>query len=78
MKLSDAWDLQHPFLYLLTPFSGLFRAIVYLRRCCYRLGFKKIVKFPVPIIVVGNITVGGTGKTPLVAWLANYLREFRI
>jgi tetraacyldisaccharide 4'-kinase len=41
----------------------------------YRCGLFSVVKLPVPVIVVGNLTVGGTGKTPLVAWLAQWLRE---
>lgn len=60
---------------LLLPLSWLFRALVSLRRFLYRNKFKKSVSFSVPIIVVGNITVGGTGKTPFVIALANHLRS---
>ena len=41
----------------------------------YRLGVFPSVKLPVPVIVVGNLTVGGSGKTPLVLWLASFLRQ---
>jgi tetraacyldisaccharide 4'-kinase len=41
----------------------------------YRHNIKKSTRLPVPVIVVGNITVGGTGKTPLVIWIANYLKQ---
>lgn len=49
--------------------------IVLLRRKAYKLGIFNIERFDIPVIVVGNITVGGTGKTPLVIWLANFLRK---
>jgi tetraacyldisaccharide 4'-kinase len=60
--------------FLLLPFSFAFRAVVSLRRALYRFGIKKTQHFDVPVIVVGNITVGGTGKTPFVIWLVNFLR----
>lgn len=60
---------------LLLPLSWLFAGIVALRRFFYRLKIKKTIKLSVPVIVVGNITVGGTGKTPVVVWLANELRK---
>jgi len=60
---------------LLLPLSWVFSAAVFLRRFFYQVKLKKSYSFAVPVIVVGNITVGGTGKTPLVIWLVNYLRE---
>ena len=59
----------------LLPLSLVFCALVWLRRVLYRLSVLRSIRFPVPVIVVGNITVGGTGKTPLVIWLANFLRQ---
>lgn len=69
------WYGRHPLMALLLPLTGLFRAVVWLRRRAYRRGLLRVHKLSVPVIVVGNITVGGTGKTPLVAWLAGFLRE---
>jgi len=59
----------------LVPLSWLFCLIVHLRRKLYRSGFLKSVRFPVTVIIVGNITVGGSGKTPLVIALTNWLVE---
>lgn len=60
---------------LLWPLSCLYAGIVTLRRYCYQLGLCKIHRFSKPIIVIGNITVGGTGKTPLTIALAQYLQS---
>jgi tetraacyldisaccharide 4'-kinase len=60
---------------LLLPLAYVFSDIVRLRRFFYLNGLKKSHKLPVPVIVVGNITVGGTGKTPLVIWLADLLKN---
>ena len=59
---------------LLAPLSWLYRAVVSVRVSFYRRGWQRSVHLPVPVIVVGNISVGGTGKTPLVLWLAERLR----
>src|SRR3954470_6647981 len=57
----------------LAPLSFLYGALMGLRSVLYRLGLRHTVRVSVPVIVVGNLTVGGTGKTPLVAWLAQQL-----
>jgi tetraacyldisaccharide 4'-kinase len=59
----------------LWPASQLYRLLVALRRLGYRSGALRVESLPVAVIVVGNITVGGTGKTPLVLWLAAMLKE---
>lgn len=65
-------SLLHALLY---PLSLAFRLAVALRRALYRAGILPVVRLPVPVIVVGNISVGGTGKTPLVLWLAGFLSD---
>jgi tetraacyldisaccharide 4'-kinase len=60
---------------LLAPLAFLFWLISSLRRFCYQVGLIRSHKLPVPVIVVGNISVGGTGKTPLVIWLAEQLKK---
>ena len=57
------------------PLALVFRTLSGLRRLAYVVGLARRRRFPVPVLVVGNITVGGTGKTPLVIWLARHLRD---
>src|SRR5688572_6372530 len=59
----------------LAPLSWLYGAIMSARNFLYRIGLRHRVRVGAPVIVVGNITVGGTGKTPLVAWLASRIAE---
>ncbi len=72
--LERHWYRLTPVSLLLAPLSLLFCLLVALRRQLYRHRLLSAVPLPVPVIVVGNITVGGTGKTPLVIWLAELLR----
>ncbi|MGB3919146.1 tetraacyldisaccharide 4'-kinase [Thiothrix litoralis] len=58
--------------YLLLPLTGVFCVLAALNRWRHK---RQQVKHPVPVVVVGNISVGGTGKTPLVIWLVERLRE---
>lgn len=71
--LVRSWYKKPPLSLLLIPFSLVYRLVVSLRRYCYRAQLFKTVYAPVPVIVVGNISVGGSGKTPLVIELARRL-----
>ncbi|PYE34568.1 lipid-A-disaccharide kinase [Idiomarina fontislapidosi] len=76
MWLERQWYRKHlhPLLYVLTPLSLVFWLLTNLRRSLYRFGILKIYKAPVPVLVVGNISVGGTGKTPTVLALIEILK----
>ena len=73
--LNTLWYTNTPYKYLLTPLSKIYETIVITRKKYYKKISKKHAEFQFPIIVIGNLTVGGTGKTPLTIWLANYLKQ---
>ncbi len=73
--VNKIWYEGHPLRWLLLPFSVLFALITAIRRSLFRLGLKSQTALPVPVIVVGNITVGGSGKTPTVIYLIELLRQ---
>src|SRR5258707_10202137 len=68
------WYRLSPVSVLLFPISLVFRVLVALRRLLFRAGALPSVRVHVPVIIVGNLTVGGTGKTPLILALAEALR----
>ncbi|MEZ5475381.1 MAG: tetraacyldisaccharide 4'-kinase [Steroidobacteraceae bacterium] len=59
----------------LRPLAWIFAAVTALRRLCYRLGLVSSESVGRPVVVVGNLTVGGTGKTPLVIYIATHLQR---
>lgn len=75
MNPDRIWYKSHPLRFLLLPLVPLFSLLSNIRRWSYKIGLLETRRFPAPVIVVGNITVGGTGKTPLVIWLAQHLKS---
>ncbi len=73
--LQDSWYQPSWITWCLLPLAGLFCLLASMRRALYRANLLKRHKLPVPVIIVGNITVGGTGKTPLVIALVELLRK---
>ncbi len=73
-RLVNAWYQGHPALLLLRPLEWLYRAVVQRKRQRFLAGQSPSYRAPVPVIVVGNITVGGTGKTPLILYLIEHCR----
>lgn len=74
-SLPAAWQRQAWWLALLLPLSVLYAGVTGLIRLSYRFGWQKSYRAPVPVMVIGNITVGGSGKTPLIMHLVNYLQQ---
>jgi tetraacyldisaccharide 4'-kinase len=74
MWYSPSW-YHWPFIIILLPLAVLFGLLSAFRRALFRFQFKPSYNVPVAIIVIGNISVGGNGKTPLVVYLAQYLRQ---
>jgi tetraacyldisaccharide 4'-kinase len=74
-RLQALWYGQSPLAWLLLPLAALFGLGAALRRLAYRAGWLRVHRLPVPVLVVGNITVGGTGKTPVTGWLAGQCAE---
>ncbi|WP_201590990.1 tetraacyldisaccharide 4'-kinase [Psychrobacter fozii] len=72
--VTRAWQRQALWLWLLLPISWLYGLITMLRRQAYRIGLLSSYRAPIPIMVIGNISVGGSGKTPLIIALVNELQ----
>ncbi|WP_426663636.1 tetraacyldisaccharide 4'-kinase [Rhodanobacter aciditrophus] len=73
-ELAEAWYGHRRSPRWTWPLAALYGALTALRRWLYRIGVLRSVRLPVPVIVIGNLTAGGTGKTPLAIALAEALR----
>ena len=74
-RLLRLWYEQPSRFSPLQPISWLYGAVTSVRRTAYRQGWLRSQRIAKPVIVIGNLTVGGTGKTPLTIWLAAHLRQ---
>lgn len=66
---------SHIWALLLFPFTFIFGIVSIFRHTLFRLGMLKSYRAPVPVVVVGNLSVGGNGKTPVVVWLVEQLQQ---
>lgn len=73
--IARIWSGESPLWLLLLPLSCLYGLVSGIIRLSYRLGLKKTWRAPVPVVVVGNLTAGGNGKTPVVIWLVEQLTK---
>jgi tetraacyldisaccharide 4'-kinase len=69
------WANRGPLAWPQLPFAALFALVSAVRRFAWHIGLFHSQRLPVPVIVVGNVAVGGSGKTPVVIWLAEALRQ---
>ena len=72
--LTRAWTTRGTLAWLLWPAAFLFGTLAAFRRSLYRWGVLKTVRMPIPVIVVGNVVVGGSGKTPVVMAVVRHLQ----
>lgn len=71
--IARIWSGESPLWLLLLPLSWLYGLVSGLIRLSYKVGLKRAWRAPVPVVVVGNLTAGGNGKTPVVIWLVEQL-----
>ncbi len=78
MKTPFWWKKKGIIAFILLPLSLLFASLASARRKAYQIGLFKSYQAPVPVIIIGNISVGGTGKTPLLIAIIEYLKSQNI
>ena len=71
--LNKQYYKKSSWIFILIPLSFIYFIIIFCRSLAYKTGILKSIKLDVPVVIVGNITIGGTGKTPLVIWLLEKL-----
>lgn len=77
-NIQNAWNRKAKWLIVLRPLSWLYQTGFALNKKLYQSGVKQCYTAPVPVMIIGNITVGGSGKTPLLIQLVKYLQEKNI
>lgn len=75
LVITNAWQNNARWLKLLAPVSGIYQLVFKFKKNAYQTGQKTPYKAPVPVLVIGNITVGGSGKTPLIIAIAQVLQK---
>lgn len=73
--IDKIWSGKSPLWLLLLPLSWLYGLVSGVIRLSYRAGWRRAWRAPVPVVVVGNLTAGGNGKTPVVIWLVEQLQQ---
>ena len=77
-NIQNAWNSQAKWLIVLRPLSWLYRLGFVTNKQLYTLGIKQRYSATVPVMIIGNITVGGSGKTPLLIQLVKYLHSQKV
>ena len=72
------WSLTGVIVILMSPLSILYLFAIKLHDLLYKMKILRVLILKTPVLIVGNLTVGGTGKTPFCIWLSNYLEKLQI
>ena len=72
-RIEKFWYSKSKLRFAFLPFHYLFSIIALVKKTLYKIGFLKVNRFDIPVVVIGNITVGGTGKTPFIRFIVKQL-----